>query len=74
MTTRPSPETIEVGHAGELAAMIGNRLVTSQAVREQHGHTLTWTPNQPPDAVVYPHSTEEVVADRGALRCGTPCR
>jgi hypothetical protein len=25
-----------------LAAKVGNRLVTSQAVREQHGNTLTW--------------------------------
>jgi D-lactate dehydrogenase (cytochrome) len=44
----------------ELAALFGNRLVTSLAVRQQHGHTLTWIPNQPPDAVVYPESTEEV--------------
>jgi D-lactate dehydrogenase (cytochrome) len=44
----------------ELAALFGNRLVTSLAVRQQHGHTLTWIPNQPPDAVVYPQSTEEV--------------
>ena len=29
-------------------------------MREQHGNTLTWIPNQPPDAVVFPHSTEEV--------------
>jgi D-lactate dehydrogenase (cytochrome) len=29
-------------------------------VREQHGHTLTWLENQPPDAVVYPQSTEDV--------------
>jgi D-lactate dehydrogenase (cytochrome) len=43
-----------------LAAMVGNRLITSQAVREQHGHTLTWIANQPPDAVVFPHTTEEV--------------
>ncbi len=43
-----------------LAAMVGNRLVTSQAVREQHGHTLTWIGNQPPDAVVFPQTTEEV--------------
>jgi D-lactate dehydrogenase (cytochrome) len=35
-------------------------VVTSQAVREQHGNTLTWIPNQPPDAVVYPQSTEDV--------------
>ena len=37
-----------------LAAMVGNRLVTSQAVREQHANTLTWIGNQPPDAVVFP--------------------
>ena len=43
-----------------LAAAFGNRLVTSQAVREQHGHTLTWIPNQPPDAVVFPQTTEDV--------------
>lgn len=44
----------------QLAAAFGNRLVTSQAVREQHGHTLTWIPNQPPDAVVFPQTTEDV--------------
>jgi len=43
-----------------LAAQFGNRLVTSQAVREQHGHTTTWIDNQPPDAVVFPQSTEDV--------------
>ena len=43
-----------------LAAMVGNRLVTSQAVREQHANTVTWLGNQPPDAVVFPHTTEEV--------------
>jgi D-lactate dehydrogenase (cytochrome) len=45
---------------GALAARFGNRLVTSQAVREQHGHTTTWIANQPPDAVVFPQSTEDV--------------
>src|SRR5215467_14717733 len=43
-----------------LNAAFGNRVVTSQAVREQHGNTLTWIANQPPDAVVYPQNTEEV--------------
>ncbi len=43
-----------------LAARFGNRLVTSQAVREQHGHTTTWIENQPPDAVVFPQTTEDV--------------
>ena len=44
----------------ELNAAFGNRVVTSQAVREQHGNTVTWIANQPPDAVVYPQSSEEV--------------
>ena len=43
-----------------LAAHVGNRLVTSRAVREQHANTLTWVDNQPPDAVVFPQTTEEV--------------
>jgi D-lactate dehydrogenase (cytochrome) len=43
-----------------LAVRYGNRLVTSPAVREQHGHTTTWIENQPPDAVVFPQATEEV--------------
>jgi D-lactate dehydrogenase (cytochrome) len=45
---------------GALTARFGNRLVTSTAVREQHGHTLTWIANQPPDAVLFPQSTEDV--------------
>lgn len=44
-----------------LSESMGNRLTTSQPVREQHGNTLTWLDNQPPDAVAYPLSTEEVV-------------
>ena len=44
----------------ELTAAFGNRLVTSQAVRRQHGHTTTWHHNEPPDAVVYPQSTQDV--------------
>ena len=43
-----------------LAARCGNRLVTSQAVREQHGHTTTWIDNQPPDAVAFPQTTADV--------------
>jgi len=45
---------------GDLAKAFGNRLVTSQAVREQHGHTTTWIENQPPDAVVFPQNTADV--------------
>jgi D-lactate dehydrogenase (cytochrome) len=45
-----------------LAARFGNRLVTSQAVREQHANTITWIENQPPDAVVFAQSVEDVQA------------
>jgi D-lactate dehydrogenase (cytochrome) len=44
-----------------LAARFGNRLVTSEAVRMQHGHTLTWLPVAPPDAVVFAETREDVV-------------
>ncbi len=44
----------------DLSQRFGDRVATSAAVREQHGHTLTWVKNQPPDAVVYPRTTEEV--------------
>lgn len=45
---------------GILKQQFGDRLQTGQAIREQHGHTTTWIENQPPDAVVFPQSTEEV--------------
>src|SRR5215216_2034517 len=56
---RPDEGTIAAVTA-ELHKRYGNRVVTSLAVRQQHGHTTTWVENQPPDLVVYPQSTEEV--------------
>jgi D-lactate dehydrogenase (cytochrome) len=56
---RPDDATVAVVTA-ELHKRFGNRVVTSLAVREQHGHTLTWIANQPPDIVVYPQTTQEV--------------
>ena len=53
------PKAVEAVVA-ELAAKFGNRLVTSQAVREQHANTTTWIENQPPDAVVFPQATSDV--------------
>ena len=44
----------------ELATVFGSRFSRSASVREQHGHTLSWTANEPPDAVVFAHSTEDV--------------
>jgi D-lactate dehydrogenase (cytochrome) len=57
---RLSQRKIEALNAA-LAAHFGNRLVTSEAVRAQHGHTLTWLANAPPDAVVFAESTQDVV-------------
>jgi D-lactate dehydrogenase (cytochrome) len=55
------PDEAAIGRiTAELTKRFGNRVVTSRAVREQHGHTTSWTPNQPPDLVVYPQTTEEV--------------
>ncbi len=54
-----NPAAIEAAVA-DLTAAFGNRVVTSRAVREQHGNTMTWVPNQPPDVVVFPQETAEV--------------
>ena len=45
----------------ELSGLLGKRLTTSQAVRDEHanGECGVYTP-QPPDAVAFPRSTEEV--------------
>ncbi len=43
-----------------LKQRFGERLSEAASVREQHGHTTTWLPNQPPDAVVFVESAEEV--------------
>ena len=53
------PKAVEAAIAA-LAAAFGNRLVTSLAVREQHGNTFTWIANEPPDAVVFPQSAADV--------------
>src|SRR5215475_4575841 len=44
-----------------LAARFGNRFSTGAALREQHANTLTWIATQPPDAVLFAESTQEVV-------------
>jgi len=43
-----------------LTQQFGDRCQRSAAIRQQHAHTTTWLPNQPPDAVVFARSTEEV--------------
>src|SRR5271165_1369217 len=45
----------------DLAARFGNRFTASEAIRRQHGHTLTWLENEPPDAVVFAETREDVI-------------
>jgi len=44
----------------ELQALLGDRVTTSAGIREHHGKDESYFPIAPPDAVVFPHSTEEV--------------
>jgi D-lactate dehydrogenase (cytochrome) len=45
---------------GILQQRFGDRLQTGLAIRQQHAHTLTWIPNQPPDAVIFVETAAEV--------------
>ena len=45
---------------GILAREFGERYSANETLRRQHAHTLTWGENQPPDAVVFVRSTQEV--------------
>jgi D-lactate dehydrogenase (cytochrome) len=65
MTTAVRPAHSPDLHAVALATLaqrLDNRLSFAPAVREQHANTTTWVENQPPDAVAFPASTEEVQA------------
>ena len=44
-----------------LSSRFGNRFSTGTALREQHANTLTWIACQPPDAVVFAETTQEVI-------------
>jgi D-lactate dehydrogenase (cytochrome) len=58
---------------GLLRQRFGDRLQTGEATRRQHANTLTWIPNQPPDAVIWVESLEEVrEVVRTAARCRVP--
>ena len=56
---RPEPKAL-ASTLEALAARFGNRLITSQAVRDQHAHTTTWLKPQPPDAVVMAQETSDI--------------
>ena len=58
---------------GELEALLGDRLSTSTAVREHHGKDESFHKVQPPDAVVFPDTTQEVAEIvKICARHGTP--
>ncbi|MEX5284025.1 MAG: FAD-binding protein, partial [Nitrospiraceae bacterium] len=44
----------------EIREVVGDRLSTAEAVRQQHGKDQTWAPGAPPEAVAFVRSTEEV--------------
>ena len=56
---KPAPQAL-AATIEQLAARFGNRLITSQAVRDQHAHTTTWLKPQPPDAVVMAQETKDI--------------
>jgi len=57
---RVDPKAVETV-VRALQSRFDNRFVTSLAVRQQHAHTQSWLENQPPDAVVFPQDSDEVV-------------
>ncbi len=50
------------GILAELRAIVGDRLSTSPAVREQHGKDESYHETHAPDAVAFAHTTDEVSA------------
>ena len=66
MTAPISPASVARNGAGLAHALpllkqrFGERFADTAAIRQQHGQTTTWLPSEPPDAVVFALSTEEV--------------
>ncbi len=58
-----APERDEAAVARVIAALapvFGDRLTTNSVIRRQHGQTTTWLANEPPDAVIFALTTDEV--------------
>ncbi|MCP5157444.1 MAG: FAD-binding protein [Ectothiorhodospiraceae bacterium] len=63
MSAQPRPSAAERTSAIEaLRSLLGDRLSTADAVREQHGKDESYHPVAAPDAVAFAQSTEEVAA------------
>ena len=54
------PRDLDAGLLEELRNLLGDRATASAGVREHHGKDESYFPYAPPDAVVFPESTEEV--------------
>ncbi len=54
------PREFDAALLEEMQALLGDRVTTSRGVREHHGKDESYFPYAPPDAVVFPESTEEV--------------
>ncbi len=54
------PREFDAALLEEMRALLGERATTSRGVREHHGKDESYFPYAPPDAVVFPESTEEV--------------
>jgi D-lactate dehydrogenase (cytochrome) len=54
-----TPTSIETAIA-VLRQRFGDRLQTGEAIRRQHANTITWIPNEPPDAVIWVENAGEV--------------
>ena len=67
VTPRPGYNPVNAA-VDEIRDLLGDRLSTAQAVRDQHGNDLTWRRGEPPDAVAFVESTGEVAAIVGI--CG----
>jgi len=51
---------LDAALAADLRERLGDRVTTSRGVREHHGKDESYFPHALPDAVAFPHSTEEV--------------
>jgi D-lactate dehydrogenase (cytochrome) len=54
------PREFDQTVVAELATLLGDRVTTSYGIREHHGKDESYFPYAAPDAVVFPHTTEEV--------------
>ena len=60
MTSKSARDPIYGGLTEELHAIVGQRLTTAPATREQHGRDESYHASRPPDVVVFAASTEEI--------------